>query len=111
MVNVPVQRYSIQRRYQRYPVDRAVAAVLQSDGSPFLTIPGRCRTFSEGGLGATMTQQLTIGQVVSLQQSNALRVYAAVRNLHGYNHGFEFVLLRDAQRSAVQRLCQTWRGL
>ncbi len=106
-----VQQYSTSRRFPRYVVDRSVSALLQWEGSPYLTLAGRCRVMSEGGMGIVLPQQLNIGQVVFLELANALRVYGAVRNLHGFTHGFEFVLLRDAQRSSIRRLCGSWSTL
>jgi|SRR5579872_333968 len=99
-------QYSTRRRFTRFPVDRPVSAILYWDSSPTVTIPGRCQSLSEGGLGAIMSQQLRIGEVVNLEVANGIRLYAAVRNLHGFTHGFEFVLVKDNQRAAILRLCR-----
>jgi PilZ domain len=101
----PVQ-YSNRRRFPRFDVNRPVTAILYWDGSPPVLIPGRCHSLSEGGLGATMSQQLHVGEVVNLEVAHGVRVYAMVRNLRGFAHGFEFVLVRDNQRAAIQRLCR-----
>jgi hypothetical protein len=102
------QNYSTKRRFLRFPVDRPIAVIQQWEGSPPLTISGRCRVLSEGGAGAIMTQQLRVGEVVSLEVAAGMRLYAAVRNLHGFTHGFEFVLVRDSQREALKRLCRSY---
>ena len=101
----PVQ-YSSRRRFPRFEVNRPVTAILYWDGSPPVLIPGRCHSLSEGGLGATMSQQLRVGEVVNLEVAHGVRVYATVRNLKGFAHGFEFVLVRDNQRAAILRLCR-----
>lgn len=99
-------QYSSRRRFPRFEVNRPVTAILYWDGSPPVQISGRCHSLSEGGLGATMSQQLRVGEVVNLEVANGVRVYAAVRNLNGFAHGFEFVLVRDNQRAAILRLCR-----
>jgi len=101
--------YSSKRRFARFPVDRPIAVIMQWEDSPAITIPGRCRVISEGGAGAVMAQQLRVGEVVSVEVAGSIRLYAAVRNLHGFTHGFEFVLVRDSQREALQRLCRSYR--
>ena len=100
-------QYSSRRRFPRFEVNRPVTAILYWDGSPPVQIPGRCHSLSEGGLGATMSQQLRVGEVVNLEVAHGVRVYAAVRNLRGFAHGFEFVLVKDNQRAAIQRLCRS----
>ena len=98
--------YATRRRFPRVEVNRPVTAILYWESSPPVTIPGRCHSLSEGGLGAVMTQQLRVGEVVNIEVATGLRVYAAVRNLSGFRHGFEFVLVRDTQRAALRRLCR-----
>ena len=98
-------QYSTQRRFPRYPVDRPLSVVLNWPDTPTMTISGRCRVIGEGGIGAVMSQQFRVGEVVYLQLNHGLRVYAAVRSQTGFMHGFEFVLLRDAQRHSIRQLC------
>ena len=98
--------YSSRRRFPRFEVNRPVTAILYWESSPPVLISGRCHTLSEGGLGATMSQQLRVGEVVNLEVAHGVRVYAAVRNLRGFAHGFEFVLIKDNQRAALRRLCR-----
>lgn len=100
-------QYSSRRRFPRFEVNRQVTAILYWESCPPVLIPGRCHSLSEGGLGATMSQQLRVGEVVNLEVANGVRVYAAVRNMNGFAHGFEFVLVRDNQRAAIRRLCRT----
>ena len=70
-----------------------------------MIVRGRCCEVGEGGAGVSLNDQLPVGEVVTLELSPALRVYAAVRYLRGFYHGFEFVMLRDRQREAIHQLC------
>ena len=99
-----LDKYSIRRRFPRVEVNRPVTAILYWESAPPVHIPGRCHSLSEGGLGATMSQQLRVGEVVNLEVAHGVRVYAEVRNLNGFAHGFKFVLVRENQRAAIQRL-------
>ena len=98
------------RRYPRYTLDRPLLAHLYCTESSALTYRGRCRELSEGGIGAALAEQLSPGEVVTLEFSPTLKVYGAVRYLRGFYHGFEFVLLRDRQREAIKRLCDSFAG-
>jgi len=73
-----------------------------------MTYRGRCRELSEGGIGAALAEQLPVGEVVTLELSPSLKVYGAVRYMHGFYHGFEFVLLRDRQREAIKSMCASF---
>ena len=97
----------IQRRYCRYRVDQPVAALQYWDESRTRTIEGRCHSISERGLGARFSDQLRIGEMVLIQVRPGLRVYAVVRNLSGFDHGLEFVLMRGTQRQAMAELCRS----
>jgi hypothetical protein len=96
----------MKRRFNRFMVDKPVTVVREWPDAETITIPGQCYVMGEGGLGARMTQELRVGEVVWLQLSAGLRVYGAVRNQRGFAYGFEFVLVRDNQRDAIQRLCR-----
>lgn len=96
--------YGVTRRYQRYPVDRPLVALRTYDDTT-ISFRGRWRSLGEGGAGAQMSEQLRTGEVIQLQLSPTLRVYAAVRYGSGFYHGFEFVLLRERQRDEIKRIC------
>lgn len=92
-------------RAPRYATDRALSAVRFWEDTPVRTVHGRCHVVSRRGLGATVADQLYIGEVVRLDLPPILRVYASVRNISGARHGFEFLFLTDSQQRAIQRLC------
>lgn len=92
------------RRYPRHKVDRPIRAAI-CGCEPYSNIPGRCREVGEGGLGALMSDQLYPGEIVSIELGPMLKVYAAVRFLHGFYHGFEFVFVRERDRERIKHFC------
>src|SRR5206468_7994812 len=61
--------------------------------------------------GATLTGDLEPGEVVSMEFSLPLTAYplklrAVVRHRRGLHYGFEFLTVIQAQRTAIQRVCQ-----
>ncbi|HEV2112573.1 MAG TPA: PilZ domain-containing protein [Terriglobales bacterium] len=107
-MNGVAQRDWPRRRYPRFTLDRPLLAHLYCEESFALTYRGRCREFSEGGIGAALAEQLPVGEVVTLELSPTLKVYGAVRYLSGFYHGFEFVLLRDRQKEAIKAICASF---
>ncbi|HTC79257.1 MAG TPA: PilZ domain-containing protein [Terriglobales bacterium] len=96
------ERNWARRRYPRVAVDTALRAHIYCSETSEITIRGRCRQFGEGGLGATLADQLLPGEVVTLEITPALKVYGVARYMRGYFHGFEFIMLRDRQREALR---------
>jgi PilZ domain len=95
------------RRFPRYELDRPLNVVVFWDDVAVRTIRGRCRVLGEGGLGANISDQLYIGDVVSLDLYPVAKAYGSVRNVSGTYHGFEFLFTDDNQRRAIKRLCDT----
>jgi hypothetical protein len=93
------------RRYPRHKVDRPIRAAI-CGCEPYSNIPGRCRELGEGGLGAMMSDQLYPGEIVSVELAPMLKVYAAVRFLRGFYHGFEFVFVREREREKIKQFCK-----
>jgi hypothetical protein len=103
---VPDRDWTAKRRFPRIPVDHPVTAHVYWDEMRTQQVRGRCFVLSEGGIGTVLADQLNVGEVILLQLTHAVKVYAAVRNVRGFKHGMEFVLLRDPQRAAIKLLCQ-----
>jgi PilZ domain len=99
--------HPIRRRFPRYSVDKPLVVSLPYWDMP-VTIRARCKQLGEGGAGAETAQQFSTGEVVCLKLSATLTVYAAVRYSRGFYHGFEFVLLRDRQKSELKRMCSRY---
>ena len=95
----------LSRRFPRYPIDRPVKATVYWEDQPIRKLYGRAFMVGEGGLGARLTDQLYLGEVVSLELPPMPAVYAMVRSTRGTEHGFEFLYSRDGQRRAVTELC------
>jgi hypothetical protein len=95
------------RRYPRYALRGPIRADLYCSETSSMIVRGRCCEVGEGGAGVSLNDQLPVGEVVALELSPGLRVYAAVRYLRGFYHGFEFVMLRDRQREAIHQLCES----
>ncbi len=95
------------RRFPRYDLDRPLNVVVFWDDIAVRTIHGRCRVLGEGGLAATISDQLYIGDVVSLDLYPIAKTYGSVRCVQGSYHGFEFLFTSDTQRRAIKRLCDS----
>lgn len=95
--------HEMKRRYPRYAFDRPLIAHRIYDEMT-VSIRGRCQMFGQGGAGAQMSEQLLCGEVISLELSPTLKVYAAVRYTRAFFHGFEFVLLKDRQKAELARI-------
>jgi|SRR3954453_2220187 hypothetical protein len=96
--------FGLKRRYTRYPVNKSITAYRVYEEMT-ISIRGRWQSFGEGGAGAQMSEQLRTGEVIRLELSPTLKVWAAVRYCHAFYHGFEFVLLREKQRADIKRMC------
>ena len=94
------------RRYPRYIVERRLKIVVFWEDTPIRTVHGNCHVLGEGGLGATVYDELYLGDVVALEMPPVSRTYARVRNIRGMQKGFEFLQLSDTQRQAVRQLCE-----
>ncbi len=93
------------RRFPRYPIDRPLKATIYWEDNPIRKLYGRAVMVGEGGLGASLSDQLYLGEVVRLEMPPMPALYAMVRNTRGTEHGFEFLYSRDGQRRAVNELC------
>ncbi|MGI9104302.1 MAG: PilZ domain-containing protein [Terriglobales bacterium] len=104
-------------RSPRYIINRPLTAVVFWDETPIRKVHGRCHVLSERGLGASLADQLYVGEVVRIDMPPMRSLYATVRNTRGTDHGLEFLYLRDGQRQVIRALCAaadeaipTWEG-
>ena len=96
-----------ERRYARHEVDMRVLVQVFRDGNT-VAVWGRSNEMGEDGISATLTGELAPGEVVTMEftlplSTDAMRLRAVVRYRGGFRYGFEFLTLRDAQRSAIRR--------
>lgn len=93
------------RRSPRFDVDLPVRLIKFWDETPVAKTSGRCHVLAEGGLSATVAQDLYIGEVVRLEVPRLARLYASVRDVRGHRYGFQFLYMDEGQRRAVRRFC------
>jgi hypothetical protein len=72
---------------------------------------GRSNELGEDGVGGTVTGELEVGEVVSLELSLPLaacplKLRALVRYRIGLRHGFEFLAINEQQRDVLRRVCE-----
>ena len=95
------------RRFNRYKLDIRVVITREISGKEE-RLNGRCRHLGEGGLGAVLAGELPMAEVVGLEftlpgDSEPMRMRAAVRQRHGFHHGFEFLTLSVSQLDAIRK--------
>ncbi len=93
------------RRFPRFLIDRPLNAVIYWEDHPIRKLTGRARLIGQGGMSASLADQLYVGEIVKLEMPPIPPLYATVRNTRGTEHGFEFLFSRDGQRNAVQAVC------
>lgn len=79
------------RRFPRYPLDRPITATVMRDEVKVRKVEGRTLVISEGGLGATLPDELEVGDVVRIKMPPLAPVYAVVRSRCGQDYGLEFL--------------------
>jgi len=72
---------------------------------------GRSNELGVDGVGGTMTGELEVGEVVSMELALPLAAYplklrALVRYRIGLRHGFEFLAVNEQQRDVLRRVCE-----
>ena len=98
------------RRFPRHPLDvRLSVHVFRPSGA--LALWGRSHELGEDGIGGTLTGELELGEVASLELSLPLSAYplkvrAIVRYRMGLRHGFEFLALTAEQHDTLRRVCE-----
>lgn len=98
------------RRFPRFAVDARMRVRMFQDGE-FRTCWGRSTELGQDGIGATLTGDLEVGEIVSLEiplplSPYPLKVRAIVRYRQGLRYGLEFLTLTDNQRDMLCRVCE-----
>jgi len=98
------------RRFLRYPADIHLSIqVFRTAGT--ISLWGRSSELGEDGVGATLTEEIEPGEVVSMEfslpvTSYPMKMRALVRYRTGLRHGFEFLALNPQQREMLHRVCE-----
>lgn len=98
------------RRYPRFPLDIRVAAKVFRADAP-IELWGRSIEFGQDGIGVTLTGELEVGEVATLEltlpaTSIPLKLRALVRYRDGLRHGFEFLARDEIQQETIRRTCE-----
>jgi hypothetical protein len=94
--------WAISRQHGRYLIDLRVIVKAKA------TLHGRTKNLSEGGLGATVAGDISLGDFVQLQfqlpeQSEPMTFRAEVRYRQGFQYGFKFISPTQKQLDVIRR--------
>jgi PilZ domain len=98
------------RRFVRYPADIRISIQVFRRGGA-ISLWGRSNELGEDGMGATLTEEIEPGEVVSMEfslpvTSYPMKMRALVRYRTGLRHGFEFLALNPQQHEMLHRVCE-----
>ena len=101
---------SQKRRFPRFPIDVRIDLSVFRDGATTL-LWGRTNELGQDGIGATLTEALQVGEVVSMEfpipvAPYRMKVRAIVRYARGLRCGFEFLILSEDLRETLRRTCE-----
>jgi len=103
-------KFAMKRRFPRFTLDARLQVKMFQDGE-FKSCWGRSTEIGQDGIGATLTGNLTTGEIVTLEiplplTPYPIKVRAIVRFCQGLRYGFEFLTMNETQRDTVRRVCQ-----
>jgi hypothetical protein len=100
---------SPQRRFPRFQFHEKVRIGITTGTEPTY-VDGRGVDLAEGGLGASTSARLEVGDTVHLQiplASDSLHLPARVCYRYGPEYGFEFVGLGIPEREYIRKSCKS----
>lgn len=102
--------YSRTRRFNRYRLDARIQMTVFRDGAT-ISLWGRTSELGQDGVGATLSAELLIGEVVSMEfpipvAPYFMKVRAIARYSEGLRCGFEFLIVTEDQRETLRRTCE-----
>ncbi len=97
------------RRFSRSRFDARIEVSVFREGQT-TSYWGRTSELSVDGIGATLSGQLQVGEVVSLEfpipvPPHIIKVRAVVRYSDGLRCGFEFLVVTEEQRLLLREAC------
>jgi hypothetical protein len=94
--------WTLPRAHSRYLLDLRIVVRTKE------TLIGRTKDIAEGGLGATIPNNIDIGEIVELElqlpgNAEPLKIKAEVRYRHGFQYGFKYVHITEQQKEMIRR--------
>jgi|SRR5476649_794243 hypothetical protein len=94
--------WTLPRSYSRYLLDLRIIVRTKE------TFIGRTKDLAEGGLGATIPNDIKIGEIVELElqlpeNQEPLKVKAEVRYRQGFQYGFKYIHITEQQKEMIRR--------
>ena len=94
--------WTLPRAHSRYLLDLRIVVRTKE------TLIGRTKDIAEGGLGATIPNEINIGQIVELElqlpgNPEPLKIKAEVRYRHGFQYGFKYFHITEQQKEMIRR--------
>lgn len=100
-------------RPPRYSLDCQLTLTVYRSGQK-RDLWGRAADISEGGMAATLSETLEVGEIASIRieiENKPLNLRAEVRYHRGHFCGFEFLAMSRDQREAIKVLCERLRPI
>lgn len=94
--------WTLPRSHSRYLLDLRIVVRTKE------TLIGRTKDIAEGGLGATIPNNIDIGEIVELElqlpdTTEPLKIKAEVRYRHGFQYGFKYLHITEQQKEMIRR--------
>ena len=94
--------WTLPRAHSRYLLDLRIVVRTKE------TLIGRTKDIAEGGLGATIPNEINIGEIVELElqlpgNPVPLKIKAEVRYRHGFQYGFKYFHITEQQKEMIRR--------
>lgn len=101
--------HRVQRRFARCRFDARIQVSVFREGLT-TTCWGRTSELSLDGIGATLSGELRVGEVVSLEfpiplPPHVIKVRAIVRYSEGLRCGLQFLVVTDEQKLLLREVC------
>jgi PilZ domain len=98
------------RRFPRWHFDVRIQVSVFREGVT-TSLWGRTSELAEDGIGATLSGELTAGEVVGMEfpipvAPHTMKVRAIVRYSQGLRCGFEFLVVTNEQKDTLRRTCE-----
>ncbi len=102
--------YGRTRRFTRHRLDARIQLTVFRDGANN-SLWGRTSELGQDGVGATLSAELQVGEVVSMEfpipvSPYFMKVRGIARYCEGLRCGFEFLIVTEDQRETLRRTCE-----